>query len=101
MRRNLMLGKLNFLYETDLEINKWFFYDDISWWLYVYDTYEMMAIEYGKIKKKVISMKMEPYGFHRLKNNNECLVVSYHSPCVWKPWKYGLPEGMCSSESDA
>jgi hypothetical protein len=41
----------------------------------------------GKIEKQAIVMTLEPYGFHRLQTASKCLVVSWHSPCKWKPWK--------------
>jgi hypothetical protein len=101
MRGNLILGKFDFLYGIDLEINKRNCKDDISWWLYVCDTYEMMDIESRNIEKKAIVMTLEPYGFHGLPTASECMVVSWHSHYTWKPWQDGFPEGICSREWDS
>jgi hypothetical protein len=44
--KNSCLGNSFFLYKTYLKINDWKLYDDVSYWLYAYDAYEMNAKDY-------------------------------------------------------
>jgi hypothetical protein len=48
----------------------------------VCDTYEIMAIEAGKLGKKAIVRTLEPYDFHRLQISSGSLAVSWCSPCM-------------------
>jgi hypothetical protein len=53
----------------------------------VCDTYEIMAIEAEKLRKKATIRTLEPYDFHRVQIVSGILVASWCSPCMRKPWK--------------